>query len=121
MTKETHANQVPAFEVIGTLTAAQDIVTIARMQAPMQGHDLDWSHPHGNNRPAKFRIVEIDENDGSARFANLDYAQQTKFPAAWANVTAPVTVGQVVTGSFSFDPAESLSRMEIPMFIFSKE
>ncbi len=105
---------------IDTLTAAQDIVTIARMQALMQGHELDLSRPRNDNRPAKFRIVEIDESDGSARFANLDYAQQAKFPAAWANVTDPVTVGQVVTGYFSFDPAESLSRMEMPTFIFSK-
>src|SRR5512143_1342464 len=120
MTKDTQTNQVPAIEVIGTLTAAQDLVTIDRMHALMQGHDLDLSHPRNDNRPAKFRIVEIDESDGSARFANLAYAQQGKFPAAWAHVTAPVTVGQVVTGYFSFDPAESLSRMEMPTFIFKE-
>lgn len=103
---------------ISTLTAAQDMVTVDRMQSLMQGDDLDLRHPRNDNRPAKFRIVAIDESDGSARFANLDYAQQGKFPAAWATVTAPVTVGQVVAGYFNFDPAESLSRMEMPTFIF---
>ncbi len=106
---------------IGTLTAAQDLVTLDRMQALMQGDELDLSHPRHDNLPAKFRIVERDASDGSARFANLEYAPQAKFPAVWANVTAPVTVGPVVPGYFSFDPTESLSRMEMPTFLFSKE
>ena len=83
MTKETQTNQVPAIEAIGTLTAAQDIVTIDRMHALMQGHELDLSHPRNDNRPAKFRIVEIDESDGSARFANWGLKKISDSRQSW--------------------------------------
>ena len=65
----------------------------------------------------RFKVLTVDR-DRSVELVNLDMRKRGVVNCtAWARCETPLKLGQVVRGSFDFDPSESLFYGRMPTFI----